>query len=85
MRTVGVSRSKENDVRVLRDTVCASQSKWVEFVARQQLRSRLVLSHIRKATDGAIAIKNTQPFSRWSCMYSHTMDIRRSGIMIDFR
>jgi len=60
----GIAFYEENDVRVLRDTTCASQSKWVEFVGQQQLRSRLVLSHLRKATDGVIAIKNTQPFSR---------------------
>lgn len=60
----GIAFYDENDIRILRDTTCASQSKWVEFVARQKLRSRLVLSHIRKATDGVIALKNTQPFSR---------------------
>ncbi len=60
----GIAFYDEYDVRLLRDTVCASHSPWVEFVAQHEIRSRLVISHIRLATDGAIAIKNTQPFSR---------------------
>jgi len=60
----GIAFYEENDVRVIRDTRCASKSKWAEFIARQKIHSRLVISHIRLATDGAVAIKNTQPFSR---------------------
>jgi len=60
----GIAYYNDTDVRVLRDTTCASSSPWVKFVEQQELRSTLVLSHIRKATEGAIAIKNTQPFSR---------------------
>lgn len=60
----GIAFYEENDVRVVRDTVCASKSKWAEFFAQQEIRSHLVISHIRLATDGAVAIKNTQPFSR---------------------
>ncbi len=60
----GIAYYEDSDVRVLRDTTCASNSQWVQFVEQQELRSTLVMSHIRKATTGAIAIKNTQPFSR---------------------
>lgn len=60
----GIAYYEDTDVRMLRDTTCASSSQWVQFVEQQELRSTLVLSHIRKATTGKIAIKNTQPFSR---------------------
>lgn len=60
----GIAYYEDTDIRVLRDTTCASNSLWVQFVEQQELCSTLVLSHIRKATEGAIALKNTQPFSR---------------------
>lgn len=60
----GIAYYEEEDVRVVRDTMCASQSQWVALVEKLNLRSRLVVSHIRKATEGAVAIKNTQPFAR---------------------
>ncbi len=60
----GIAFYDEEDARILKDTTCASRSKWVKFVEQQELRSTLVISHIRLATDGAIAIKNTQPFGR---------------------
>ncbi len=60
----GIAFYDEEDARILKDTKGASSSKWVEFVERQELRSTLVISHIRLATDGAISVKNTQPFGR---------------------
>lgn len=79
----GIAYYEDTDIRVLRDPTCASSSQWVQFVEQQELRSRLVLSHIRKATTGAIAIKNTQPFSRelGGCMHvfahnGHVPEIR---------
>jgi len=35
----------------------------VQFVEQQEIRSTLVLSHIRRATDGDISTRNTQPFA----------------------
>lgn len=60
----GIAFYDDADVRMIRDTTCASRSPWVEFVAHRELHSRFVVSHIRKATDGVIALKNTQPFGR---------------------
>ena len=67
----GIAFYDESDARILKDTASASHSKWVNFVEQQELRSTLVISHIRLATDGAIAIKNTQPFGRemGGCMH----------------
>lgn len=60
----GIAFYDEGDARILKDTAGASHSKWVRFVEQQEIRSTLVLSHIRSATDGAISIRNTQPFAR---------------------
>ena len=60
----GIAFYDEEDARILKDTKGASSSKWVEFVEQQELRSTLVISHIHLATDGAISVKNTQPFGR---------------------
>lgn len=60
----GIAYYEDSDIRLLRDTTCASHSPWVQFVEQQEIRSTLVLSHIRKASAGIVAIKNTQPFSR---------------------
>jgi len=60
----GIAFYDEGDARILKDTEGASHSKWVQFVEQQEIRSTLVLSHIRLATDGVIATKNTQPFAR---------------------
>lgn len=60
----GIAFFDEKDARILKDTASASQSQWVQFVEQQALRSTLVISHIRLATDGDVAIRNTQPFGR---------------------
>ncbi len=60
----GIAYYEDTDVRLLRDTTCASNSPWARFLAQQELTSTLVLSHIRKASNGPVAIKNTQPFCR---------------------
>ena len=60
----GIAFYDEGDARILKDTEGASHSKWVQFVEQQEIRSTLVLSHIRLATDGGVSIRNTQPFAR---------------------
>jgi len=60
----GIAFYDDNDARVVRDTSRASNSPWVGFVEQQEIRSRFVVSHIRKATHGDIALRNTQPFGR---------------------
>jgi glutamine amidotransferase len=67
----GIAFFDEKDARILKDTASASESQWVQFVEQQELRSTLVISHIRLATDGPIAIKNTQPFGRELCGRMH--------------
>lgn len=60
----GIAFYDAGDARILKDTEGASHSKWVQFVEQQEIRSTLVLSHIRLATDGGVSTRNTQPFAR---------------------
>jgi glutamine amidotransferase len=60
----GIAYYEDHDVRIIRDTTSASASKWARFIEEQFLNSTIVIAHLRKATLGAIAIRNTQPFSR---------------------
>lgn len=52
------------DALIIRDIEAASNSQWVSFVADAGLGGHTVLSHIRKATVGAVRLANTQPFRR---------------------
>ncbi len=60
----GVAFFEGADARVLREGVKAATSPLVEFVKDHAIRSRIVISHIRKATVGRAALCNTQPFQR---------------------
>jgi glutamine amidotransferase len=60
----GIAYYEEGDVRLIKDTNQASTSAWVRFVEDQALTSATVISHIRYATTGNVALYNTHPFSR---------------------
>lgn len=52
------------DVRLIKDAGPANDSDWLRFVSQHDLRSPIVLAHIRKATMGAPSYRNSQPFVR---------------------
>lgn len=52
------------DVRLFREPEPAGDSVWVRFIAERQIRSHLVMSHLRHATQGEVSLRNTQPFAR---------------------
>jgi glutamine amidotransferase len=60
----GIAYHDGHDVRLYREPEPANNSAWLAFVERQQTPSNLVISHIRKATQGRILLANTQPFMR---------------------
>jgi glutamine amidotransferase len=60
----GIAYYGDRDARVIRDVDAAADSPLVRFVAECGQRSHTVISHIRKATQGEVALRNTQPFSR---------------------
>ena len=53
------------DARVLREPEPAGDSAWLDHVINSgRPHSRIVIAHIRHATQGAVALANTQPFAR---------------------
>ncbi|MDM8547340.1 class II glutamine amidotransferase [Candidatus Venteria ishoeyi] len=60
----GIAFYDDYDVQLIRDTTAAGQSIYTPFIQHNQLRSHLVLAHIRRASIGQLALRNTQPFSR---------------------
>ena len=60
----GIGYYEDNDVQLFREPAPASQSEWVRFIEEHDLRSRMVMSHIRRASAGEPLLKNTQPFGR---------------------
>jgi len=60
----GVVYYEGNDVRRIRDTRPAVDNEWIQFLEQHSLKSNIVLSHIRKATQGPLHLNNTQPFCK---------------------
>ena len=60
----GVAYFEERDVFLLREPRPAAESDLVNFMEVNGPPSNLVLSHIRLATEGEPALRNTQPFQR---------------------
>ena len=60
----GLAFVQDGDALVVREPEPASESRWVSFLQRHDLRSSTVLAHIRRATHGARMLRNTQPFTR---------------------
>jgi len=53
-----------NYAQIFREEKPAASSKWMDFLRNHQHESNCVISHIRYATQGKVALKNTQPYSR---------------------
>lgn len=60
----GVAYYQDTDVRLIKEAEAAAGSEWVRFLEQHDLRSSIVIAHIRKATMGTRSYRNTQPFGR---------------------
>jgi predicted glutamine amidotransferase len=60
----GIAYFEQGDVRLIRDAAPAFASPWVGFVEGLSLTSHLVFAHIRRASTGEVALRNTHPFTR---------------------
>ncbi|MCA1776989.1 MAG: class II glutamine amidotransferase [Loktanella sp.] len=60
----GVAYYDGADVRLIKDAGPASDSDLLRFISHHDLRSPIVMAHIRKATVGAPSYRNAQPFVR---------------------
>ena len=60
----GIAYFESGDVRLIRDAAPAYASPWIGFVEGLSLRSHIVFGHIRRASVGDVALRNTHPFTR---------------------
>lgn len=60
----GLASYADGDVRLIKEAFPAADSACVRFVQEHPFPSALVMSHIRKATQGQVATRNCQPFIR---------------------
>lgn len=60
----GIAFFRDGDAAVIREPEPSAQSALLQFIHDQHVPSALFLSHIRKATQGAVSLRNTQPFMR---------------------
>ncbi|HXH32698.1 MAG TPA: class II glutamine amidotransferase [Bacteriovoracaceae bacterium] len=60
----GVAFYEGKDVRLIKDSGQAKESKWVDFIKQQEIRSHDIIAHIRKSTVGEVSYSNTHPFAR---------------------
>jgi glutamine amidotransferase len=60
----GIAYYAEEDVRLVKDPEAAHDSECMRFIREHPFVSAAVISHIRKATQGRLAMKNCQPFAR---------------------
>ncbi len=60
----GVAFHAGDDALVIRQPEPACDSPWVDFLETRSIRTRVVVAHIRHATQGEVSLRNTQPFAR---------------------
>ncbi len=59
------------DARLFKEPEPAGDSGWLKFIEQRRIPTRLLMSHIRHATQGGVSLANTQPFARelGGCMH----------------
>jgi glutamine amidotransferase len=60
----GIAFYADGDVRLLKEPAPAADSACVRFIEEHPFAASIVVSHIRKATRGVVAMRNCQPFAR---------------------
>jgi predicted glutamine amidotransferase len=76
----GIAFFEGPGVRLLVDAQSARTSPVAEMVRRFPIKSRNIVAHIRKATQGGVALENTHPFARelWGryWIFAHNGDLK---------
>lgn len=60
----GLALWHDGDASILREPDAASRSPWVEFLREREPKTSIALAHVRRATQGPRALRNTQPLAR---------------------
>ncbi|MBL0690902.1 MAG: class II glutamine amidotransferase [SAR324 cluster bacterium] len=76
---IGFYDNDDDGWRIFLDDKPAFSSKFAEVVKRHSIKSRIMISHIRRATVGALSISNNQPFMRFmwgrQWVFAHNGDL----------
>ena len=80
----GIAYYEDGDVRLVKEPHAASDSACIRFIQEHPFSSSLVVSHIRKATQGAPVLRNCQPFTRElggaMHVFAHNGNLDRPGL-----
>lgn len=60
----GMAFYERSGCRVFHDDQPASESPLAEFLSRYPIKSRIVVAHLRRATQGEVTLSNCHPFQR---------------------
>ncbi len=65
----GISLYEGRGSRSFHDPRASVASEIAELIQRHSIKSKIIISHIRKANRGKVCLENTHPFSRelWGC------------------
>ena len=75
----GIAWYEERELRLVKEAHPAATSACVRFIQGNPFATSLAISHVRKATRGAVALRNCQPFvrelgGRWH-VFAHNGDL----------
>jgi glutamine amidotransferase len=79
----GIAFFEDRGLRHFIDHRSAAESPVAELVKRYPIRSEIVIAHIRKATQGRVALANTHPFVRE--LWGRYWVLAHNGDLKDFR
>lgn len=60
----GIAHYVDGDVRLVKEAAMARNSACLQFIEQHPVNTSLLLGHIRRATQGVMAVRNSQPFMR---------------------
>ncbi|MFQ6088266.1 MAG: class II glutamine amidotransferase [Candidatus Methanofastidiosia archaeon] len=60
---------------VAKEPIDASKSEVLDFFCTKDLKTKILLSHLRLASQGEKIYENTHPFSKENCIFSHNGSI----------
>jgi glutamine amidotransferase len=76
----GLAFYDDRDVRLYKEPEPAGESEWLTYILKRDMECALAISHIRRASQGALTHANTQPFAREMAgrmhVFAHNGDLR---------
>ena len=77
----GLAWYEQGDCQLIREAAACAQSDMAHWLADRHRPSSLFMGHIRHATQGEVALRNTQPFQREAGganhLFAHNGDLNR--------